>query len=404
MRILQVHKFFHIKGGSEVYLFSLTDALKERGHNVAEFSMKSKKNKDSLWSKYFIENIDYDTTETLKKIKYGLKIIYSREAKNNISKLLIHFKPDIVHLHIFQHQLSPSILPVIKKKKIPIVYTAHDLKCICPNYKLLSHGHFCEECKGHKYYNCLKKKCVKNSYPKSLINVIEMYFHHWRRYYDLIDLIITPSIFHRKKLIEFGFPRDKIVHLPNFLDENHYSPSYSFGNYFTYFGRLSDEKGLPTLIKAMKFIEKKKLVIIGTGPLKNALYEMIDQFNIKNVRLVGFKTGDQLRKLLRHSMFSILPSEGCENGPLSLIESFAYGKPVIGSNMGGIPEHISHKKDGLIFEAKNYYNLAQQINFLINNPIEIKRMGKNARLKVKNKFSKKKHIKSIEEIYNKLLP
>ena len=182
MRILQVNKFFYLKGGSEVYLFSLIEELKELGHSVAEFAMFDERNHGSQWSKYFVSAVDYEAKKISEKFKAAGRIIYSIEAKKNIGTLLDEFRPDLVHLHIFQHQISASILPEIKTRNIPIIYTAHDLKSICPNYKMLAHGSICEACKGHNYWQCFLKKCVKDSFLKSFINMFEMYFHHWRKY------------------------------------------------------------------------------------------------------------------------------------------------------------------------------------------------------------------------------
>ena len=155
MKILHVNKFFYVKGGSETYLFSIIDGLRQAEHTVAEFAMQHKLNRDSKWSHHFTETIDYDTSDVVKKLIFASKIIYSFEAKHKIRSLLNEFSPDIVHLHIFQHQLSPSILPEIKKHNIPVVYTAHDLKLVCPNYKMYSNGSICEKCRTYKYYQCL---------------------------------------------------------------------------------------------------------------------------------------------------------------------------------------------------------------------------------------------------------
>jgi glycosyltransferase involved in cell wall biosynthesis len=184
VKILQVNKFFYIKGGSEAYLFSIIEGLKENEHIVAEFSMKNPKNRASDWAKYFVEQIDYETQTRHEKIYHAAKIIYSFQAQKRIGKLLEFFQPDIAHLHIFQHQLSPSILPEIKNRGIPIVYTAHDLKSICPNYKMLTQGRVCELCRGRDFYHCLWNRCTKNSFSKSLVNVIEMYVHNFMSYYE----------------------------------------------------------------------------------------------------------------------------------------------------------------------------------------------------------------------------
>lgn len=403
MKILQVNKFFYLKGGSEAYLFSLIDGLKKSGRNVAEFAMHDPKNHQSDWSDFFTSPVDYDTTNLWKKIQFAGRIIYSVEARNKIGRLLDKFRPDIVHLHIFQHQLSPSIIPEIKKRNIPIVYTAHDLKSVCPNYKMLSHDRVCEKCKGQKYYNCLINKCVKNASLKSLINVIEMYFHLWSSYYELIDIIITPSNFYRKKLIEFRFSEKKVIHIPNFVDKNLFSPSYTHDGYFIYLGRLSEEKGILTLLDAMKLVPNGKLVIIGTGPLEDKIRSKISSSGLSNIELVGFQSGEPLKRYIANAMFSIMPSEWYENGPISLLENFACGKPVIGADIGGIPEHISHGRDGLIFKSKDHVDLADKINALLSENYNLVSMGKNARKKVEKVYNKSQHIDKMVRVYEQLV-
>ncbi len=402
MRILQVNKYFYLKGGSEAYLFSLINGLRSSGHVVAEFAMHDQKNKQSDWEGYFTSYVDYQTENLGKKIQFAGKIIYSFEARKKIGRLLDAFKPDIVHLHIFQHQLSASILPEIKKRNIPIVYTAHDLKSVCPNYKMLSNGLVCEECKGGHYYNCFKKRCVKNSSLKSMVNVIEMYFYRYKKYYELIDIVITPSNFYRKKLVEFGFPEKKVIHVPNFVDENLFIPTYNHHGYFIYLGRLSEEKGVLTLLDAMKLVPSGQLVIIGTGPLEEEIKSKISSSNISNVKLVGFQTGESLKQYIEHSMFSILPSEWYENGPISLIENFACGKPVIGADIGGIPEHISDGVDGLIFRSGNHVDLAEKINILLAGKNNLFHMGAEGRLKVERVFNPRTHLEQIMTIYASL--
>ena len=168
MKILMVNKFFYIKGGSETYYFSLKRKLEEEGHQVIDFSMKDEKNFESPYSDFFVDNVDYSGNSSLSaKLKMAANIIYSKEAKEKFESLVLKEKPDIVHLHIFQHQISPSILDVCKEYNIPTVYTAHDLKMICLNYKMMHHGRICEDCRDGHFYHCAFNKCVKDSFSKS---------------------------------------------------------------------------------------------------------------------------------------------------------------------------------------------------------------------------------------------
>lgn len=398
-----VNKFYYIKGGSETYLFALQKELEARNFNVLPFAMKDSKNHEAITSDYFVNNIDYGKANLAKKISLSAKIIFSREAYKKIDLLLDEFSIDIAHLNIFQHQLSPSILFPIKKRGIPVVYTVHDLKVMCPNYKMLTNGSICEKCINGKFYNALLNKCTKNSLLGSTVNMVEAYVHSFLKIYDkYIDIFITPSQFYRDKMIEWGFPSEKILHIPNFVDPSNFLPSWEYKDYFLYFGRLSEEKGVFTILKAIKEARTKvKVKIVGTGPLEQQLDIFIKKNKLNSkVELLGFKSGEELDKLIKESKAVIMPSEWYENGPLSLIESFAYGKIVIGSNIGGIPEHIDENKNGYLFEPKNYKELASildRVSLYDNN--QLTQMGLCAREKVEKIYNNKHYMTKLLDVY-----
>lgn len=233
--------------------------------------------------------------------------------------------------------------------------------------------------------------------------MVEMYFHLWRKYYELIDLIITPSQFYREKLIEFRFPEQQVIHIPNFVNECNFTPNFNHEGYFIYLGRLSEEKGIMTLLKAMAKVKKGRLVIIGTGPLGSEIQERIHSSGLMNVKMVGQQSGLALREYLKNAMFSVLPSEWYENGPISLLENFACGKPVIGSDIGGIPEHIDDTVDGLIFRSKDHDDLAEKIDMLLSDPKRLETMGRSARHKAENLYGKKQHIQTMVDVYQRLI-
>ena len=203
MKILLVNKFHNVKGGSETYYFGLGELLKKAGHEVIYFSMKDEKNVPCREEKYFVENVDFNAPMgKVGLIKASLKMLYSFEAKKKFDKLLRGEKPDIIHLNIFQSQLTGSIVDVAKKHKIPIVYTAHDLKSVCPNYQMMDKGQVCEKCINGNYMNCFKSGCMKDSKLKSLLATMEAYVYKFKKTYEKIDLVITPSAFYKKKIDE----------------------------------------------------------------------------------------------------------------------------------------------------------------------------------------------------------
>ncbi|MGG0739344.1 glycosyltransferase family 4 protein [Niallia taxi] len=406
MNVLTANKFYYLKGGSETYLFALENELIKRGFGVFPFSMKDEQNKEAITSDYFVDEIDYQNASLSKKIDLSLKIIFSKEAYNNIGRLLENYNIDIAHLNIFQHQLSPSILLPLKKKKIPIIYTVHDLKVMCPNYKMLSQGNICEKCKGGKYYNSLLNRCTKNSILGSAVNMIEAYAHSFLKTYNKhIDIFITPSNYYREKMIEWGFPKEKIYHIPNFVNPNDFIPSYTSKGYFLYLGRLSEEKGIITLLESIKLTNTDvKVKIVGTGPLEESIKNFIKLNNLESkVELLGFQSGDTLNAIIKDSKAVIMPSEWYENGPLSLIESFALGKPVIGSNIGGIPEHIDDKKNGFLFTPKSSVELGTILDNVNRfSPEKMQKLGENARAKVEEIYNNDYHMEKLLNLYMKV--
>ncbi|NMA51532.1 MAG: glycosyltransferase family 4 protein [Peptococcaceae bacterium] len=405
MKVLLGNKFFYIKGGSETYLFKLKALLEEHQIETIDFAMADEKNKASKYADYFVTNVDYNSKMKLReKIKSAVNIIYSREAHGRISELISDTRPDIAHLHVFQHQLSPSILYALKDKGIPIVYTAHDLKCLCPNYRMLVDGRICEDCRGRRYHNCFKHACVKNSRLKSLVNVIEMTLHGLLKSYDLVDIIITPSKFYKNKFIEYGFEKEKVVYLPNFLDADANTPIGDFDHYCIYLGRLSHEKGVVTLLKAMEQVDGIQLYVIGTGPMEGQIKELINENKMSGkVKLLGFKSGAELEDLIKKAMFSIMPSEWYENAPYSLLEMMAWGKAVIGANIGGIPEMIDEGKSGLLFKPGDHLELAEKINLLKDNPDLVLEYGRNARAKLIKEYNSRDHFDNLMHIYRGLI-
>lgn len=406
MKVLIINKYLYPKGGDAICAFATGELLISKGHEVIFWGMKDERDPPYPHHDIFINKVDLNSSVGVRQqLKIAGNMLYSVEAKAKIEKLIQRIgKPDIVHLHNFAHQISPSILHVFKKYKIPCVMTMHDYKLVCASYALLAHGNICEKCVGSLYINCFMEGCVKNSRAKSLLNTIEMYLHHKVLHiYDLIDVFISPSKFLKNKTEEMGFRR-RIEYLPNFVHHEEYQPNYQWTEKsIVYFGRISEEKGLLTLIEAAKLCPDITLKIIGDGPLRENLESNILSAGIKNITFLGYKTGDDLKMEIRKSMFVVLPSEWYENNPRSIIEGFALGKPVIGSRIGGIPELVTDNETGLMFESGNVEDLRVKIIQLFHNTKEIERMGRNARRLVENEFNAEKYYKSLMDIYHQAL-
>lgn len=402
MRVLLVNKFHYLKGGSEKYYFELGDLLKKHGHQVAFFSMKSDKNLKTNEKEYFVDEIDLNVGSKLK----ALDVIYSKKNKVKMLQAIEDFKPDIIHLNNFQRQLSESIIEAANEKNIPIVFTAHDVQAVCPAITMLDNDkNICELCKNGKYFNCIKKKCVKNSLLKSVLAAVEGEFYRIKKVYNKkIDWIIAPSNFYKQKLIEDGIEEKHITAIHNFIEIDKYNLDLKDDGYGLYIGRLSKEKGILNLIEAYSSILNNKLYIAGDGPEREKIEEIIERRHLKDkIILLGYINQDEVKEYLRNARFIVVPSIWYENCPYSIMEALAIGKPVIGANIAGIPELVKDKVNGLLYKYDSISDLEAKMKLLYENPDLAKKYGDNAKKIAMDNYDKENYYNQIIEIYKKVL-
>lgn len=358
MKILMINKFLYPNGGSETYIFKLGDYLKAHGHEVQYFGMEHKGRCVGNNVEAYTSDMNFHGGSKLSKLTYPLKIIYSSEARKQIRKVLEDFKPDVCHLNNFNYQITPSIIIEIKKwnKNCKIVYTAHDGQLVCPNHLMRNPNTHqnCEKCLGAHYMNCTKNKCIHGSTAKSLIGSLEAIFWNIKGTYKYIDKIICCSEFMKTKLDTNPIFRDKTVALHNFIDQCEWKNTEK-KDYVLYFGRFSEEKGIDVLLDVCSQLPGIKFKFAGNGPLEEKVN------SLSNVENLGFQSGDSLKRLISEAKFSICPSSCNENCPFSVMESQMCGTPVLGANIGGIPELIQVGKTGELFESGNREDLKNKI-------------------------------------------
>lgn len=407
MKILLVNKYFNVHGGSETYFFGLAELLKNAGHEVIFFSMQDEKNLPCAQSKYFVSKVEFNGRLSVKdKIKAAARMIYSFEAKKKISALIEKEKPDIIHINLFHRVLTASIVDAAKKYKIPVVLTMHDLNCICPNHTMLDHGKICEACLHGNYLNCVKRVCMKNSRAKCFMAAAESEFNKLSGLYKKIDLFISPSEFYKKKMIESGLTSSEIVHMKNFLPLlTNFGVRGKRGNYVLYYGRLSQEKGILTLVRAMKRVRDIPLVIVGTGSEEKAIRSEIKRLGLEDrVSLAGFKSGEELWQFVRESACVAVPSEWYEASGYTACEAQAMGKPVIATDAGGLSENIIDGETGFICQMKNEESLAAAIEKVMSlSDGDYDEMAKKAALNAKKLFDADEYVKKLTELYRSLL-
>ncbi len=392
MKILLANKFYYRRGGDCIYVLNLEQLLRKLGHEVAVFAMEYPDNLDTEWSEYFPSEM---------KMKPGLGMLEALrrpfgtgEVKRKFWALLDGFKPDVVHLNNIHTQLSPVIAEIAHSRNIKVVWTLHDYKLLCPRYDCLRNGRtVCEECFTDKH-KVLDYKCMKNSRLASIIAYKEAVKWNRERLEKCTDTFICPSRFMAEKMSQGGFDGKKLVTLCNFIDvEKTRRDSYGKEDYYCFIGRLSHEKGVNTLIEAARQLPYK-LNVIGGGPLMEELKTKAGQADIE---FVGFKQWQEIKELVGKARFSVIPSEWYENNPLSVIEAQCLGTPVLGSNIGGIPELIEDGVSGMLFEPKDVEGLKQKIQGMFQHPFDYEALARQAQ----QRYSASAYYQNLMGIYNR---
>ena len=402
MKIILINKFHYRRGGAETYYFDLADVLRQKGHEVHFFSMKHKENEKCDDSKYFVDHQEYVHAETpYQRLKALLTTLYSVQAKRNLEHMIQEIKPDIIHVNNYHRQLSCSIFDAAKKYNIPVVMTAHDATIICPQI-YMGYRKKCTACANNRYYNCLRNKCIKNSLTMSLAGALEGYISKLDKVYEKIDCMILPSKYLADIYLKDGLNPSRIRVFPNAKKaETAIKVTADKGKYAIFFGRLSSEKGIFTLLQAVQKVDVLPIYIVGEGPEKERITEYIEHNKLwKKVKLLGYKTGEELYTLIKNAKFAIMPSETPENCPYGVMEAMMYGVPVIGANLGGIPELIDDKNNGWLFEAGN----ADELAILMKKAEDdADRVGQAAYRKAQVAFSTEEYYKKVKQIYDELI-
>jgi glycosyltransferase involved in cell wall biosynthesis len=374
MKILLINKFLYPNGGSETYIFKLGQQLMDMGHEVQYFGMEHQGRVVGNRVEAYTTDMDFHGGSKLAKLIYPIKTIYSSEARKKLRLVLEDFQPDVCHLNNFNYQLTPSIILEIRKwsKTCRIVYTAHDYQLVCPNHmcRTVASNENCEKCLGGHFINCAKHKCIHNSRLKSAIGTMEATFWKLKGVYKHLDTVICCSRFMKTKLDTYPVLAGKTVAMHNFMEPVE-AKAVTKQAYVLYFGRFSQEKGISTLIKVAEELPDVQFIFAGSGPLENQVN------SVANIKNVGFQSGEALKKLVREAQFTVYPSEWYENCPFSVMESQVYGTPVLGAQIGGIPELIEPGKTGLLFESGNAADLKRKIEMMWNAPEMLKEMSEN---------------------------
>jgi len=399
LRVLQISQNYFIRGGSDIMFFRNIELLKLHGHQVIPFAAQSPKNEPGEWNHHFPLAADFEHPKPLDLIRF----VYSMPARRSLEKIIQEYRPQIAHLHIYYGKITTSILPILKDAGIPIVQTLHEYKLICPVYSLVSINKICEACEGRHFYRALPRKCNSGSLKRTVLSVIESYVSRALGSVDSVDRFIAVSKALEQKVVKHGVPPEKVITLHNWLDVTDIQPASHIGHYFLYFGRIERLKGIFTLLEAASHVPDIPLLLVGEGNAHTDVMELIQKTELAHVKLLGFKKGDELQELIRNSICTLLPSEWFEPFGLTVLETFAHGRPVIGSAIGGIPELIDDGQNGFLFEPGNALALQTHMAWMAENPDRALEMGSAGRQKVETKFSQERYYTRLMEIYQDIL-
>ncbi len=406
MKILMVNTRHFLGGGDSTYTFNLTDLLTRHGHQVAFFAMQDDRNLPDPNADLFVSPIEFRDLNKNKSLANGVRVItrsiYSTEARHKFRLLLDRFHPDMIHLQSIHSHITLSILFEAKKRNLPVVWTLHDYRTVCPNSHFLIDRtkEVCEACKGGQFYQAIIKRCKKDSLLASGMAAFETYCDRWMGALKNVDAFLAPSHFLQSKLVENGFKEGRVHHLPLFLCQENFWEGEQDQGYLLFLGRLEALKGIDVLIQAAR--KAKDVPVIMAGSVNEPLASRLAHILPANVRYVGLKQGQELADLTRNALAVVLPSLCYENQPFSILEAFAVGKPVLASDLGGMTELVAHGERGLLVKPGDASALADAMNWAVTHRSPMKTMGSHARQYALDNHDPEKHYQSLMEIYSKI--
>lgn len=403
MRILQIEKFFYHRGGSSQVFFDTIKGLTKRGNDVAEFSMHDSRNLPSKYADYFAPELPELKSKMgpLSQWKVFKQLFYSSKVENNLSKLVNDFAPDVAHIHNAYHQLSASTFTTLKKLNIPTALTVHDVFPLCPNHSLLIGEQLREDLLKNKPFNWLRYKCVDGKFFPSLAGLLEAYYYRYRKIWENVGLYICPSEFMKNKMVEYGFPGNKMKVLKNPFA---ITATYPLGSKVVYLGRLHYEKGIKVLMEAISGLSNFQFVIAGAGPEEKWVDKYIADNELTNVERVGWVSDERWHEVMKEARVIVVPSVFLENCSVAILEALSYGRIVVASDRGGNPELVINGKTGFLCLPENSFDLARAIREAMSlRDAEAEKMIFAGRELVKLEHNPEKYFSSLMEIYRELV-
>lgn len=393
MNILLLHNRYQFAGGEDVVVAAEAELLKSHGHRV-----------------HILEADNSNIVGVWGKTKAAVSAIYSPRSKDLVMDAIQRHTIDLVHVHNFFPLLSPSVYDACSARKIPVVQTLHNYRLGCPKAMPFRNGEVCDACFSmFAPIPAVVHSCYRDSYTQSAVVAAMLTLHRWRKTWtERVDAYIALTQFQRDKLIQTGLPPEKIYVKPNFTDAPESHPEladHTEQGYALFVGRLSEEKGVATLLNA--YAQHKltmPLKIVGDGTLRPALEQQVKAAGLSHLISFSGRQGKQaVMQLMQNAQFLVFPSIWYEGFPLTIVEAFASGLPVLSTRLGSMSEIIEPGITGLHFEAGNADDLADKIRWAATNPEMLAAMGRNAKRTYQALYTPETNYHQLMAIYRKAL-
>ena len=407
MRVLLLNTYHYPRGGDCTHVFALAELLRSHGHEVRFFGMKHELNVPCEDSAYWVDEIDFVQLNKHKTPRAALRVVgrtlYSNESRRHLDRMLDDWMPDVAHIHNIHGHISPSVLDSLVARGVPALWTLHDYRLLCPNTHFLSGERICEECRNHRYWRCVANRCKKGSVSASMVAALEAEVHRFLRIQSKVSVFIAPSEFLRSKFVEFGYPPEKIKRIRNFLPQPPVASRADGSGPAAFIGQLAPWKGVETAVRAVASLPGRRLTVVGDGPDRARLQAIAEQLGAaERVRFTGALDRSGVLHALSECAFVVAPSICYENCPYSVMEALAAGRPVVTSDIGGLPELVVDGQNGFTVAAGDSVSLARAMESLWEDGALLDRMSAEA-VRSSEGFGSDLYYRSLMEVYGSVL-
>lgn len=398
LRVLLVNGFYYRRGGADAHFLDLVSALPEHECQVAPFAMRHPENLASEWSAYWPENVEYRGRLSLvTQAKLFARSVYSVRVARQLDAMLADFRPDVAHLHGIHHHLTVSVVDVLARRGIPIVWTLHDYRTVCPASAMLRCGRPCELCSGGHFWRAISGRCKSGEFARSVAAATEAYVTKWRKTLCAVSTYVSPSEFLANTVQRMGLPCDKVVVLPNHIEvaeRLQWRPE----DHFLFVGRLSAEKGLSGLLDALSGVPRAKLVVAGDGPDIALIRAKARRLRV-HVTFLGWLGRDEVLREMARARALVFPSVWYENCPISILEAMAIGLPVIASDLGGTTELLDHGRCGTLVPPGDTAKWAETLSAALADVDNLQSAAQRGRLRVRRRHGAEEFYRTLIHVY-----